>query len=82
MEKFLKWLLPPKHSEPVATPPQLTEADVEAMIERAGRKLVFQRAQQLGWSSINPPPIWVWPQICYEVQKMQAKQSQPEGTVH
>jgi hypothetical protein len=84
MMKFIKRMFSRKVPIPAPPPPQLTEADVDAMIARTGSKLVFQRASELGWSTDNPPPIWVWPQICYEVQQMHGwkPQPQPERTVH
>lgn len=45
----------------------LTPDYVDALIERAGRDAVFARAESLGWTRADRPPIWVWAAIANEV---------------
>lgn len=45
---------------------------LEAMIDRAGREAVFQRAREYGWH--GAPPKWVWRQIADDV-----KNNRPSG---
>ena len=45
---------------------ELTPADVEHLIDRAGRERVFAKAREQGWGGHNPP-LWVWAQICQEI---------------
>lgn len=69
-----------KREEPVAEPAsQITPATVEAHIDRAGRDAVFARARELGWTSHNPAPLWVWNQIAAEII---ASRPHQERTLH
>lgn len=68
---------PPEAHAPAA--PSITADDVEAAIERAGRRAVFDRANELGWTPSNPAPMWVWVAIAGEVI---ARQTGDGPTVH
>jgi len=50
----------------------ITPASVEAAIEAVGRDAVFARAQELGWTPDNPPPLWVWQLIAVELGRTSA----------
>lgn len=52
------------------------DANLEALIDEAGRDAVFARARALGWSVYHSPPKWVWHGIVHEVRK--AKESAPQ----
>lgn len=64
--------------------PKITAADVEAAIDAAGREKVFATARALGWSALNPAPMWVWMQIAREVSASAPKAHQPKQaqTIH
>ena len=46
--------------------PRVNDAQVEALIESAGRERVFEHAKRLGWGT-ETPPKWVWQQIALDI---------------
>lgn len=44
----------------------MVDAELESLIDRAGRDEVFARASELGWVG-GTPPKWVWREIANEV---------------
>ena len=45
------------------------DKDLEAAIDKAGRSRVFSIAADNGWTAGNPPPKWVWWQICEQMNQ-------------
>jgi hypothetical protein len=43
------------------------DKELEALIDKVGRKEVFSRARSLGWHSGEIPPKWVWNAICHDI---------------
>lgn len=46
------------------------ELNLEALIDKAGRSAVFDRASALGWTGMDAP-TWVWQNICLELLQEQ-----------
>lgn len=70
MSGFLEWIFGGRLREPEGPKgPELSSAHVEAMISQAGREDVFAEARALGWTTYNPPPLWVWQQIASDVMR-------------
>lgn len=47
--------------------------DLEALIDKCGRKEVFRRVRKLGWHSGQIPPKWVWKSVCSDILHSQPK---------
>ena len=48
------------------------DAELESLIDQAGRYEVFDRAIAAGWTPWNPPPRWVWVQLSNEILALEA----------
>jgi hypothetical protein len=44
----------------------ISDQELEALIESTGREEVLARARQYGWAGKGAPK-WVWKGICYEI---------------
>jgi|GEM_PF-5940453 len=49
------------------------DAQVEALIDSAGRDKVFAKAKALGWGE-QVPPKWVWVEIALDLKRQEAMQ--------
>lgn len=47
---------------------EITPDYIERLIEETGSKRVFAKARELGWKD-GGAPLWVWNQICAEIQR-------------
>lgn len=59
----------------------ITDANVEKIIDEAGRDAVFARARELGWGVEETPPRWVWVQISYELIQHQKNQDSQRTSI-
>lgn len=44
------------------------DAELEALIDRAGREKVFAHMHANGWTGTMAPPKWVWEMACAAVR--------------
>lgn len=74
----MKWLINlfRKPAPILEMPEEPSNAAIDAIIERAGRREVFARARENGWSIDNPPPKWVWNVIAHEILYQRSQEQQ------
>ena len=84
LARLLRW---PFRRDRLEYPPEqttypITPAQIEAMIDHAGRDAVFAYARGAGWLPGQPVPLHVWKQICEVIARQQTAAGAAEAHGH